>query len=178
MLKAFHSRDNSINIIVSRRPDYINKKGESYDNRDVIYLYLFENPETNEQELIGYISCAASSMYSSFNGNRVVVPSVVINTFAIDDKYTEKSGYRISDGLAEYKCSYFIMRLFLKQMDDLSYTLGINQVYLFAQEKAKVVNFYKECAFAQIKADSKVFGGQESREYTYLCLLENGKTRV
>ena len=178
MLESFHSRSNSINYVVSNRPHYFLEKGKNYDNRDVVYLYLYEDPNTKVRDLMGYISCAASSIYVNFKGNKIVVPSVVINTFAVAEKYTVKSGYRIFDGVSNCKCSKFIMAAFLEHMNKLSYSIGITQVYLFAKQRPGIVNFYKECSFVQFRADDRVFGEPDGgHEYTLITSLENGKNR-
>ena len=178
LLDSFHSRDISINKSVSSRSAYFHAKGEKYDNRDTIYLYVYEDPLTGERSIIGYISCAASSLSVNKNKQKVVIPCVVINTFAINEIFSSKTGVKISNGQSEFKCSLYVLYHFLELMNNFSYKLGITHVYLFAQQNKKVVDFYvNECKFTQISAGTNVLGPVDAREYTYIYSLKNGRYR-
>ena len=178
LLSKFNSRDQHINHAIANRPQLF-KKGYLYDNRDVVYIYLYENPSTKERELMAYVSFSASSLQASFHGEKVEIPTVEIKTFAVDEKFAGKNGFRINSEQTLYKCSVFILEHFLKTMDKLSYQIGITQVFLVAQNRSKVVSFYtSECNFTQVRADiSKLGLAREDREYAFIHSLDNGQYR-
>lgn len=181
MLASFDSVDKSINYVIRKRVDYFREKGSLYDNRDTVYLYLFEDPETNERQLIGYLAFAASSIKTDLNSeDSIVVPSVVINTFAVSKRFTEKSGFKVDMGDGVFiKCSVYIIEDFFYRMDALSSKIGLSAVYLFAQQRDAVVKFYCDtCRFVKFTRSNRVWGMQSGAlEYSLLRPLENAKHR-
>ncbi len=181
ILENFQSRNRNINRIVNERPSIIDKKYHEYDNRDTVIIFLTRI--NNKDEMIGYVSFAASSLKDS--GLNISIPSVIINTFAISEKFSKKH-YTVllssmnekgeSDKTYEFSCASFILEYLMDTLNELSSSIGITHVYLYAEPVNGVIKFYKDNHFIQFTSDIKAFN-IINREYCFIRTLDNAKYR-
>ncbi|WP_281528141.1 hypothetical protein [Ruminococcus champanellensis] len=180
-LENFKSKNERINKVVHARPSIIDGKIDEYDNRDTVLLF-FVNID-GKDKLIGYVSFAASSLKDT--DLEISIPSVVVNTFAISEQFSKKyyavlvpylddNGREI--GVSELSCASFMLEYLMDSLDDISTSIGITHVYLYAEPAKGVPEFYKDNDFFPFTSDIKAFN-LVNREYCFIRTLNNARHR-
>ena len=140
LLERFNSRSSTINTVIHNRPGIIQSRGDCYDNRDCVILFLLNH--NSKTDLIAYASFAASSLKYKIEGEDIVIPAIVINTFAIDQKYKKSlyaviSSEKFKDGSVVSKnksCASFCIEYLMHYLDTESAKIGATHVYLYAEK--------------------------------------------
>lgn len=166
------------------RPTIIQTRGNHYDNRDCVILFLLNHNSTTD--LIAYASFSVSSLKYKNEEMDIVIPAIVINTFAIDQKY-KKSLYAViinekyKDGTVYTKtksCASFCIEYLMHYFDTESAKIGVTHVYLYAERIEPVLKFYKDNTFFPFSSDLKAFGINGGIENCFVRTLRHARHRM